>query len=113
VLNTKGVELKTVVQVVAAEEVGIVSDGLPREEVVCSKCARTKYLPVTRGPFPTLTDKPSSSMVKTKEYFGSGASAHKRILVSQALGRTLAAVKAQGASLWPVARGNGAGRTMS
>ena len=39
VLNTKGDELKTVVQLVAQDEVGIATDGLPTEEVVCSKCA--------------------------------------------------------------------------
>lgn len=113
VLNTKGAELKTVVQLVAQEEVGIVADGLLTEEAACSKCGQTKYLPVTRGPFPALTSEPSRAMVKTKEYFGSGASAHKRVLVSQALGRAVTAAKVQGASLWPVAQRNGAARTIS
>ncbi len=113
VLNTKGAELKTVVQLVAQQEVGIVTDGLPTEEAVCSKCGQVKYLPVTRGPFPALTSEPSRAMVKTKEYFGNGASAHKRVLVSQALGRAVTAAKVQGASLWPVAQDNGAGGAIS
>jgi hypothetical protein len=113
VLNTKGIELKTVVQLVEHEEIGIVTAGLPTEETMCSTCGRTKYLPVTRGRFPALTGEPPKAMVKTTEYFGSGASAHKRVLVSQALGRALTAAKVQGASLWPVAQVNGAARTTS
>jgi hypothetical protein len=106
VTNTKGAELKTVVQLVAEEEVGIVTDGLTPER--CAKCGRVKYLPVTRGFFPALTTKPSGAIVKTREYFGSGAAAHRRVLVSQELARALVAAKVRGASLWPVQSTNGA-----
>jgi hypothetical protein len=41
VLNTKGVELKTVVQLVVETSVGIVTDGLAFER--CERCGRTKY----------------------------------------------------------------------
>lgn len=109
VLNTKGAELKTVVQLVAHEEIGIVTDVLPTEEAACSKCGRTKYLPVTRGPFPALTSEPSTAMVKTKEYFGSGASAHKGVLLAQPVARAFVANKVRGASLRPVAERNGDG----
>lgn len=103
VMNTKGAELKTVVQLVTREEVGIVTDGLPAEEAACSRCGKTKYLPVTRGPFPALSTEPAYAMVKTKEYFGSGASAHKGVLISQAVARDLVASQVRGASLRPVA----------
>lgn len=109
VMNTKSAELKTVVQLVSHEEVGIVTDGLPAEETACSKCGRMKYLPVTRGPFPALTSEPSAAMVKTKAYFGSGASAHKGVLISQAVARTFMGNKVRGASLRPVAELNGGG----
>lgn len=102
VLNTKGDELKTVVQLVTVENVGIVTNGLPMEEVACPQCRRSKYTPVTRAPFPALAGEPKAAMVKTKEYFGSGASAHRSVLVSQAIGRALLAKKERGASLWPV-----------
>lgn len=101
VLNTKGVELETVVQLVVEEEVGIETAGLPVER--CPRCGRTKYLPVTRGPFPALARVPSMAMVKTAEYFGSGGQANKRVLASQAVARALAAAKVRGASLTPVA----------
>jgi hypothetical protein len=103
VLNTKGVELKSVVQLVAQGEVGVVADGLATEEAACLTCGRTKYLPLARGRFPALTDEPSTAMVKTKEYFGSGASAHNRVLVSQAVAHSLTASKLRGASLRPIA----------
>lgn len=113
VLNTKSAELKTVVQLVAREDVGIVTNGLSTEEAACSKCGRTKYLPVTRGPFPPLKAEPSTAMVKTSEYFGSGASAHKGLLISQAVGRALLANKVRGVSLRPVADGTGTETTLS
>lgn len=107
VTNTRGAELKSVVQLVTHGEVGVVTDGLSAQE--CSRCGRTKYLPVTRGAFPALTGEPSTgmAMAKSKEYFGSGASAHKGVLVSQAVARALAARNVRGASLRPVAERNG------
>jgi hypothetical protein len=101
VTNRKGVELKTVVQLVVEEEVGIEMDGVQGE--VCPDCGRTKYLPWTRGPFPALRSEPSGVMVKTREYFGSGGSANKAVLVSQALARAFTREKMRGASFWPVA----------
>ncbi len=106
VTNTKGTELKTVVQLVVEEEVGIVPDWLTSER--CTKCGRVKYRPVTRGFFPALAASPTRAIVKTSEYFGSGAAAHKRVLVSHELARALVAVKVRGASYWPVQSANGA-----
>jgi hypothetical protein len=103
VLNTKGDELRTVVHLVSQGEVGVVPQGLATEEAACSSCGRTKYLPVARGRFPAMKEEPSTAMVTTKEYFGSGASAHRRVLVSQAVAHSLTAAKLRGASLRPVA----------
>jgi hypothetical protein len=100
VTNKRGIELKTVVQLVGAEEEDIVPDGLPVNK--CTKCGRPKYLPVTRGPFPALVNRPSAHMVKTRQYFGSGASAHHEVLVSQDIARSLLANKIRGVSLRPV-----------
>lgn len=105
VTNTKGAELKTVVQLVVDEEVGIVTEGLASER--CAKCGRVKYLPVTRGPSPMLTSQPSRAMARTKEYFGSGGQADKRVLISQALVRALVTENVRGASLRPVQSING------
>ena len=100
VRNSKGGELKTVVQLVVEEEIGILTDGLAREE--CPNCRRVKYLPIARGPFPSLTRSPSQAMAKTREYFGSGASAYRGILISHSLARILNEQKIRGASVKPV-----------
>ena len=103
VINRKGIELGTVVQLVIDEEVGIRTDGLAFE--CCEKCLRMKYLPVTRGPSPPLVEVPTRAMAKTHEYFGSGGSAHKSVIVSRDLAGALIAEKLRGASLRPVASG--------
>jgi hypothetical protein len=100
VTDIKGTELKTVVQLVIEEEVGIVTDGLASER--CGKCGGVKYLPVTRGPFPMLAEEPHRAIGRTKEYFGSGGQADKRVLISWELARSLAGAKVRGASLTPV-----------
>lgn len=101
VLNTKGAKLKTVVQLVVQTTASIITDGLAVER--CERCERTKYLPVTRGPFPPLRETRVGPMVRTAEYFGSGAQAEQHVLVSQDLARALAAGGVRGASLRPVA----------
>jgi hypothetical protein len=100
VMSAKDIELHTVVQLVAEEEVGVVTDGLAGEE--CSSCGRMKYLPVMRGPFPSLVSEPSRAMVKTREYFGSGAAAYQGVLVSQECARALTTASVRGASVKPV-----------
>jgi len=100
VLNTKGAELKSVVQLVISEEVDIDTDGLLQEK--CTTCGRVKYLPITRGKFPPLMSKPIGHIVKTKQYFGSGASANKRVLISQDITQALLAENVRGASMRPV-----------
>ena len=101
VINTKGIELKTVVQLVVDEEISIATEGLHHER--CDRCGRLKYIPVTRGMFPALTSRPSQAMVKTTDYFGSGGQADKRVLISQDLALSLADKKVRGALLKPAA----------
>jgi len=100
VQNTKGAELKTVVQLVVEEHVGVETEGLPFER--CPRCERVKYLPVARGSFPPLKSQPMKAMAKTLEYFGSGGQADQRVVISQALAKTLASNKVRGPSLRPV-----------
>jgi hypothetical protein len=101
VLGSRGQELSTVVQLVADELVPVVTDGLPAER--CGSCGRLKYLPVTRGFFPALGDEPSASIAKTEQYFGSGGSAFRQVLVNSSIARGLRAAKAGGATLTPLA----------
>jgi hypothetical protein len=100
VTDRRGAELKNVVQILVQEEVAIVTEELTPER--CDNCGRIKYLPFTRGFFPAPTREPMGAIVKTREYFGSGAAAHKRVLVSQELRRALVGAGVRGASYWPV-----------
>jgi hypothetical protein len=102
VTNTKGVELKTVVQLIVDEQVGIDTSSVPFEE--CPRCHRRKYqyAGISRGPFPALVDQPSKMMVKTKAYFGSGASAEHCVLVPQQVARAMRVTKVRGATLQPL-----------
>lgn len=104
VLNTKGSKLDTVVQLDIRGEINVLTDRLPSEEKSCSDCGQTKYLPVVRGPFPTLMNKPSSAIFRTVEFFGSGAYGCRPVLVSQAVAQVLIANKIRGASFHPVAK---------
>jgi hypothetical protein len=101
VTNGKGATLKNVVQLAVEEQVGISIAGLTPQR--CAKCGRVKYTPLTRGFFPALSGLPTCAIVKTKEYFGSGTTAHQRVLVSQDVARALAQAGVRGASLKPVA----------
>ncbi len=100
VMNTKQLELETVVQLVIEEEVGLVAAGLPAER--CGECERLKYLPVARGPFPALAAEPSQASARTREYFGSGGEADQRLLISREVAAALRAASVRGASLTPV-----------
>lgn len=101
VMNTKGAVLKTVVQLVVEEEVGVVTEGLAHER--CGNCGRVKYLPVTRGAFTALAATPTQMIARTNEYFGSGGQADKPVLVSQDIRRALVSANVRGASFTPVA----------
>lgn len=100
VISVHGAKLSTVVQLVLEVEVEIDSTGILFER--CAKCRRIKYLPVARGAFPALVATPTSVLAKTREEFGSGAQANKRIIVAQELARRFARERIRGISFRPV-----------
>jgi hypothetical protein len=102
VTDVGGHALETVVQLVPSAEVDIVADGLPSE--TCERCNRVRYFPVTRGHFPAIENAPPDApLLETRQYFGSGAAAHRRVVVSQLVARALRIQKVRGASFRPVA----------
>lgn len=107
VLNTKGKELSTVVQVVVREEVGITHERLSPTR--CALCGRIKYLPHRKGFFPPLEQYPSGDIAKTREYFGSGASAYKSIVVSRTIVAAFVAHGVRGVSFCPLSHEEGKG----
>lgn len=101
VLSLRGAQLKTVVQLDIQELVSIATNGLKGE--ACSTCGRVKYEPVRRGYFPALTQEPKGRAAKTREYFGSGASGRRRVLISRDVWRDVVATKTRGATVTPLA----------
>ncbi len=101
VLNRKLQELKTVVQLVVEEETHIDTTNLAYD--ICPSCQRKKFLPHSRGFFPTLKSKPMRNLVRTVEEFGSGAASNHGVLISQKLYRELVDKKVKGASYGAVA----------
>lgn len=101
VLNRAGKELKTVLQLdVQTAPVEVPDCNLSVQK--CHGCARLRYAPVVRGYFPRPSEKPSSHMTKTKQYFGDGAVAYKMVLVSQEISTALTMEKVLGASFKPI-----------
>lgn len=100
VQNRKGQELRTVVQLVVRETVPIMTGRLNVSR--CQLCGRIKHLPVTRGFFPALRTSLASHMVKTREYFGSGASAWRATIISQEIRTALKEAGVRGMDFTPV-----------
>jgi hypothetical protein len=80
----------------------LVTEGLTSEK--CSRCQQVKYN-CPQGHLPTFAGSMSdgnTDVVKTSEWFGSGFSAHRPVLVSQWFVRLVLAEKWRGVSLSPV-----------
>ena len=101
VLNNRGAELRTVVQLVIEERVSLRTGDLAFEK--CPTCGRVRYLPIVRGPVPPLLTEPSGHIARTTEWFGSGGSSFNLIVVSQVLARAIQSAKVRGAAFKPVA----------
>jgi hypothetical protein len=99
--NRAGRTLETVVQLVVDEVVPLDTSGLASE--TCSSCGRVKYLPITRGPIAPLIKQPKGSMIKSAEYFGSGASAYREVIASRELAAAIRSAEVRGVSFVPVA----------
>lgn len=100
VLNRRGKQLETVVQLVIDEEVDLVMDNLSVQEV-CDACGRHKYRYSSRGYHPPLAKEPSGAIAKTRQAFGDGWGIRAAI-VSQELRRAMVAHKIRGAQFTPV-----------
>jgi len=103
VLHRSGRELATVVQLVSGDDdVDVETEGL--EARTCPDCRRVKYASVVRGPFPRLHREPTTYLARTRQYFGSGASAYRAVLASAQLVGALRTHEIRGVSFKPVDR---------
>jgi hypothetical protein len=100
VLNKNGVILDTVVQLDTPAVVELKLESYPGEQ--CNCCGRTKYKAPRRGFFPTPSAVPAGvAAFKSAQYFGSGASAYRAVLVSKELYAKLAASAIKGVTFEP------------
>lgn len=100
VLNANGTrQLASVLQLDVPARVPVA--GLERS-APCPSCHRINHAAITRGPFPHV-DLGGHHVVKTEEWFGSGASGWRAIIISGQLYRRLRDEKAKGVAFVPVA----------
>jgi len=100
VIDGKGQRLKTTVQLVVSDEVGLCNESLRGAQ--CPACGRTKYFPYPRGYFPATLSETTGDVVKTKEWFGDGARAYHDVLVSHRVASELLAHDVRGITFRPV-----------
>lgn len=102
--HASGRELRSIVQlkIEDASDSELLVDDHPA--TICPDCSRTKYTPFTRGFFPALRPPPGRPIVKTQEYFGSGASAHRAVIVSGDLLHHLHSRKIRGVEFVPLTK---------
>lgn len=97
-----GKTLRTVVQL---EINGAATSALAMEghrSETCQMCGRKKYLPVSRGFFPTFVADECSQICKTQEFFGSGASAWNATIVTSGVYREILSRSLSGISFIPL-----------
>jgi hypothetical protein len=98
-----GKPLTSVVQLVveSVDEVHLNINRSPDE--ICKVCGRGKYHAHTRGFFPKLTTAPKAHMLKPQEYFGSGGSAWRPVIVSNTLYSAMSGFKMNEVNYYPLA----------
>lgn len=84
-------ELSSVVQLVVSDEVDVETAGLTFD--TCSRCHRQKFHPQARGFFPAVLAEPGERIVRTRQWFGSGASAYQVVLAARSWVRALKGVR--------------------
>jgi hypothetical protein len=97
-----GAELKTITQLKSQGQAKskLQLEGYPFE--VCEESKKRKYQPVSRGFFPKLIKECDKHYFFSQEYFGSGADAHKAVLISNSLYMQIKKHKLKGISFEPV-----------
>lgn len=101
VRDAKGHRLATVVQLVVDDRVDLEMGAQPSRR--CEVCSVVKYDVVSRGFFPPTRQELPGAIVKSNQWFGSGAKAFQTIVASRELYAALEQVKVKGARFVPSA----------
>jgi hypothetical protein len=98
VLDVNGNQIDSVVQLDIQEIVDLRLDG--KECSACPSCGRKKHRLLLRGPLPEPSDT-TAMIFKSSQYFGSGSSAYRLVLVSHVLYERLREAKVKGVAFYP------------
>ena len=99
VINRRGEILNDVHQIVVRDEVAINPANL--EFSVCATCGTKRFSNQLAGMFPEVLTDCSAPIAKTEAYFGTGAAAWKRIVISKRLHASLVERGVKGADFHP------------
>lgn len=97
--SVDGRPLHTVQQLMIDADIDV--DTASLRGTPCAACGRVKYEPHVRGPFPRPAEPPSSLVVRTRQWFGSGASAFQPVLIHRSVREAMVAARLKGASFTP------------
>ncbi len=102
VLNAEGTQkLDRMVQL-HTQDVSVPNLRLENHPLVrCERCQTDKYLPHSRGFFPSFTSDCGGHFIQSREWFGTGHESRKQILVSQALYKAISGAKLKGVNFVP------------
>jgi hypothetical protein len=93
--------LETVVQLVIPDStVSFELTNYPLE--TCPKCKADKYIPITRGYFPPLSNPNDAEIFRPQAYFGSGGGSFRAVVISQELYLSILSNKLKGVSFTPL-----------
>jgi hypothetical protein len=100
VADRQGRELSSVVQLVIDEMAEIVEEGMTGES--CGECGRVKFLPVVSRRVPRFVSTPTSPLVKSRQYFGSGGQAYRYVAGRRELAAVIRRLDLRGVVLKPM-----------
>ncbi|UKE47051.1 hypothetical protein [Xanthomonas cerealis] len=104
VLDTKGLVLHDVVQLLATEQVPLAIGEVSAKK--CRQCGRKKHAVIKRGFFPEPLIAPTSPVSRSVDYFGSDHQAFNKIIVNAKVAAVISEAKLRGVSLWPCSGAN-------
>ncbi len=97
-LDRTGEILDSVVELDASARHELSYDG---DFEICKACGAKKYLPPIRGFYPLAKSVGDESIYKSEQYFGSGASANRRVFISAELYKAIVGAGLKGAEFIP------------
>lgn len=97
IFDKTGEEIDSIVQLTISSVTDLEFDGAYEK---CSCCGRNKFLPISKGFYPAIKIE-EKGIFKSSQYFGSGASAHQMVMVSNLLYKEIKSAGLKGIEFIP------------